>query len=219
MKIFTCNAVIISNINISGPGNSPNTDGIKVSNSNNTQISDSVISAGDDCISFLPNSNNINITRVHYGPGHGFSIGSISSGTVTNLNIRNSSLVGTQNGVRIKTKAHPSQPGNGAYITFEHIEMDKVGNPIVIDQNYCPGHGCSEKESSQVQINNVNFNNIWGTSSTKTAVTFNCSRSKPCYEIQLRDINLSRGGATMRCEGSPPPQKNISLTHVIMLSH
>ncbi|KAL6187863.1 hypothetical protein ACLB2K_039258 [Fragaria x ananassa] len=115
-------------------------------------------------------------------------------------------LVGTQNGVRIKTKAHPSQPGNVAYITFEHIEMEKVGNPIVIDQNYCPGHGCSEKvqikhvkfdnnasESSQVQINNVNFNlnNIWGTSSTKTPVTFNCSQSKPCYEIQLRDINLS----------------------------
>ncbi|KAM5567540.1 exopolygalacturonase [Rosa sericea] len=191
IKIFTCSVVVISNINISAPGDSPNTDGIKISNSKYIQILDSVISVGDDCIACLPNSKNINITRVHCGPGHGFSIGSISRGTVTNLNIRNSSLVGTQNGVRIKTKAYSSQPGNVAYVTFEHIEMDNVGNPIIIDQNYCPDHGCSGKESSQVQIKNVKFNNIWGTSRTKTAVNFNCSQSKPCHEIELRDINLN----------------------------
>lgn len=150
INLFSCIDVIINNINISAPADSPNTDGIKVGNSRNVQVFDSVISTGDDCISFLPESSNINITRIHCGPGHGISLGSISSNSISGLNVRNCSFVGTQNGVRIKTK-NPSKPGIVSHIAFEHIHMDKVDNPIVIDQQYCTGIGCSAPVSNYLR--------------------------------------------------------------------
>ncbi|KAM5585386.1 exopolygalacturonase-like [Rosa sericea] len=194
IHLFAGLNVIISNINIRAPADSPNTDGIKVGSSNIVQIYDSVISTGDDCIAFLPESTNLNVTNVHCGPGHGISVGSISSNSITGLNVRNCSFVGTQNGVRIKTRS-PSQPGTVAQVTFENIEMDKVDNPIIIDQQYCASSGCSPQKTSEIQITDVKYNNIWGTSNTKIAVLLKCSENKPCQNIELRDIDLNyRGG-------------------------
>ncbi|CAF1926338.1 BnaC05g13330D [Brassica napus] len=57
---------------------------------------------------------------------------------------------------------------------------------------------------SHVQIRNVTFKNIWGTSRDKVAVNLQCSKSFPCKDIQLIDINLihngSDGPATALCE-------------------
>ncbi|KAL6205416.1 hypothetical protein ACLB2K_022676 [Fragaria x ananassa] len=193
INCFACRDVIFSNIHITAPGDSPNTDGIKIGESSNIQIHDSVIATGDDCLAFLPDSRNISVTRIHCGPGHGISLGSISSKSITGLSVTNSSLVGTQNGVRIKTKS-PSQPGSVSNVTFQHIQMDKVDNPIVIDQQYCPGSGCTAPKTSEIQITDVKYIDIWGTSNTETAVNFKCSENKPCTKIELRDINLNYSG-------------------------
>ncbi|KAF1001373.1 hypothetical protein AG4045_006825 [Apium graveolens] len=50
------------NINITAPGNSPNTDGINMENANNIQILDSNIGTGDDCVAIGQGSTNINVT-------------------------------------------------------------------------------------------------------------------------------------------------------------
>ncbi|KAM0947221.1 putative endo-polygalacturonase [Dioscorea sansibarensis] len=73
---------------------------------------------------------------------HGCSIGSLGKGevredVVENVTVRNSMLTGTENGVRIKTWAKPSN-GYVKAITFENILMRHVNNPIIIDQGYCP---------------------------------------------------------------------------------
>ncbi|KAF3947089.1 hypothetical protein CMV_026730, partial [Castanea mollissima] len=47
---------------------------------------------------------------------------------------------------------------------------------------------------SQVQIHDVKYRNIRGTSSSKLAVAFDCSKSKPCEKIELKEINLSYHG-------------------------
>ena len=47
---------------------------------------------------------------------------------------------------------------------------------------------------SQVQIHDVKYRNIRGTSSSKLAVAFDCSKSKPCEKIELDQINLSYHG-------------------------
>lgn len=69
------------------------------------------------------------------------------------VNVRNCTINGTQNGVRIKT--WPGAPASTASnFTFEDIVMNNVSNPIIIDQEYCPSHSC---KSSEVVINQSNY--------------------------------------------------------------
>lgn len=61
----------LSGLKMIAPGDSPNTDGIDISNSSGVDIRDCIISTGDDCIAINGGSSFINITRVFCGPGHG----------------------------------------------------------------------------------------------------------------------------------------------------
>lgn len=59
---------------------------------------------------------------------------------VKDIQVKNVSMVGTENGVRIKT--WPDRYAvNASNITFSDISMQNVKNPIVIDQEY----QCSSK--------------------------------------------------------------------------
>ncbi|KAA8524152.1 hypothetical protein F0562_010417 [Nyssa sinensis] len=205
-NLFACNNMNMSNIRITAPAHSPNTDGIHIGTSTNIKISRSLIGTGDDCISMVAGSQNIDITDVSCGPGHGFSVGSLGKSHneeyVTGITIRNCTLSNTDNGLRIKTWA-PSLPTVASGFTFEDIMMNNVLNPIIIDQQYCPSPNCDNNAYSQVQIRNVTFKNIWGVSSSKVAVNLKCSGSVPCENIKLVDINLAyKGGggpATSLC--------------------
>uniref|UniRef100_A0A3Q7ET18 Polygalacturonase n=3 Tax=Solanum lycopersicum TaxID=4081 RepID=A0A3Q7ET18_SOLLC len=189
--IYNSNNVTLSHVHIIAPSDSPNTDGIHISLSSNIRVFDSNIGTGDDCISIFAGSQNVNISRVTCGPGHGISIGSLGNKpneVVKDVHVKNCTLIATQNGMRIKTWAS-SNVGAATNIYFEDILMDKVDNPIIIDQYYCPSHTCNIKKSL-VQIKGVTFNNIRGTSSSLVAVNFNCSSSLSCQKINLNDIDL-----------------------------
>ncbi|RDX93246.1 Pentatricopeptide repeat-containing protein, chloroplastic, partial [Mucuna pruriens] len=105
--ISRCDSVRIRGVKVSSPGDSPNTDGIHVSESTNVIIQDSKIGTGDDCISIVNASSNIKMKRIYCGPGHGISIGSLgkdnSTGIVTKVILDTAILRETTNGVRIKT--------------------------------------------------------------------------------------------------------------------
>lgn len=58
-------------LHLFAPGDSPNTDGIHISQSNQVNIARSVIGTGDDCIAVIQGSTNVNIYKVTCGPGHG----------------------------------------------------------------------------------------------------------------------------------------------------
>lgn len=74
------------------------------------------------------------------------SIGSLGDNLyedgVQNVTITSSVFTRTQNGVRIKSWARPSN-GYARNIVFRNIIMRGVFNPIIIDQKYCPDNkGC-----------------------------------------------------------------------------
>ncbi|KAL8104501.1 hypothetical protein AgCh_028646 [Apium graveolens] len=81
------------------------------------------------------------IEKVVCGPGHGISIGSLGKDRkeqgVENVTVKTVTFSGTQNGARIKTWGRPSS-GFARNILFQHLTMNNVQNPLVIDQNYCP---------------------------------------------------------------------------------
>ncbi|KAI3759242.1 hypothetical protein L6452_06911 [Arctium lappa] len=205
-NLFACQNVNMSRIQINAPDGSPNTDGIRIGASSNITIENSVISTGDDCVSMIAGSEDIMISGVHCGPGHGFSIGSLGGSHneehVSRIVIRNSTLRETQNGLRIKTWA-PSPPSLASDIIFEDIIMENVNNPIFIDQQYCPQPPCNEQAQSNVQIRNVTFRKVYGTSSSKVAVKIQCSKHVPCEDVKLVNINLeyrgSEGPAASSC--------------------
>ncbi|XP_062109894.1 exopolygalacturonase-like [Humulus lupulus] len=147
MKVFGCLRTTIEHIQITAPVTSPNTDGIHIGSSTCIKIFDSLIATGDDCVSISPGTENLQVSGVTCGPGHGISIGSLgkyaNEGDVKNLVIQNCNLTGTDNdnGVRIKTWA-PSPPSIVYNVTFENISMKDVDNPIIIDQQYCPFGNC-----------------------------------------------------------------------------
>ncbi|XP_065623805.1 exopolygalacturonase clone GBGE184-like [Quercus suber] len=64
------------------------------------------------------------------------------------------------------------------------------------------------KSPSKVKINNVSFKKIGGTSSTKEAVNLICSKSVPCQQVVLSDIDLTYkgggGSTTSTCANVQP---------------
>ncbi|XP_059292520.1 polygalacturonase-like [Lycium ferocissimum] len=185
--------VRVEYVTIIAPSGSPNTDGIHVQNSREVTIYGSIIKTGDDCISIGSGSMNVWIERVGCGPGHGISIGSLghtwNEPGVANVTVANSVFTKTQNGVRIKSWARPSG-GFAKNLMFRNLVMRNVGNPIIIDQNYCP-HNICPRQSSGVKVSQVTFKNVKGTSSTQAVMKFDCSPSNPCSGIRLQDIKLT----------------------------
>uniref|UniRef100_A0A453M6G2 Polygalacturonase n=1 Tax=Aegilops tauschii subsp. strangulata TaxID=200361 RepID=A0A453M6G2_AEGTS len=74
-------------------------------------------------------------------------------------------LYGTTNGARIKTWQGGS--GYAKDIVFQNMIMDNVQNPIIIDQNYCDSAKPCKGQNSAVEVRNVAFKNIQGTTISK----------------------------------------------------
>ncbi|KAH9666638.1 Pectin lyase-like superfamily protein [Citrus sinensis] len=182
----------LSNLHISAPESSPNTDGIDISASQNIHILNSNIATGDDCIAINTGSSQINVTGLTCGPGHGISIGSLGkqgeAAAVEEVHVKNCTLNATQNGLRIKTWQGGS--GYARKITFNDITLTDVDNPIIIDQFYCPHEQCSN-ETNAVKISDVSYTGIHGTSITQDAIALNCSRTVGCDNIVLEHIHIA----------------------------
>ncbi|KAI3446469.1 hypothetical protein Pfo_003134 [Paulownia fortunei] len=187
-----CTNVQASKLVVNAPEKSPNTDGIHVTGTQNIQISSCTIGTGDDCISIVSGSQKVQATDITCGPGHGISIGSLGSGNseayVSDVVVDRAKLSGTTNGVRIKTWQGGSGSANN--IKFQNVQMQDVKNPIIIDQNYCDQDEPCKEQGSAVQVKNVVYQNIKGTSASKVAIDFVCSKSHPCQGIMLQNVNL-----------------------------
>ncbi|KAH7573676.1 hypothetical protein ACOSP7_007478 [Xanthoceras sorbifolium] len=192
--INRCENVLVEDIKVIASGNSPNTDGIHVQQSMNVKIIKSSIKTGDDCVSIGPATNNLWIESVTCGPGHGISIGSLGKEMeeegVQNVTVTKTVFIGTQNGVRIKSWARPSN-GFVQGVQFIDIIMHNVQNPIIIDQNYCPHNLNCPNQVSGVKIKDVLYKNIRGTSATPIAIKLDCSTKYPCKGIKLQSVNLT----------------------------
>ncbi|KAJ7974590.1 Polygalacturonase [Quillaja saponaria] len=190
LKFDDCTNIQVFGITVSSPGDSPNTDGIHLQNSQDAVIYNSNLACGDDCVSIQTGCSNIYIHNINCGPGHGISIGGLgrdnTRACVSNVTVRDITLQNTMTGVRIKTW----QGGSGFVqgIMFSNIQVSEVKIPIMIDQYYCDKSKCSN-ETSAVAVSGINYVNIKGTY-TEKPVHFACSDNLPCSGVSLDTIQL-----------------------------
>ncbi|CAL9213845.1 unnamed protein product [Arabidopsis halleri] len=199
MTLNGCTNVVVRNVRLVAPGDSPNTDGFTVQFSTGVTFTGSTVQTGDDCVAIGQGTRNLLISKLACGPGHGVSIGSLAKQLnedgVENVTVSSSVFTGSQNGVRIKSWARPST-GFVRNVFFQNLIMRNVQNPIIIDQNYCPSNQGCPNEHSGVKISQVTYKNIQGTSATQEAMKLVCSKSNPCTGITLQDIKLTYNKGT-----------------------
>ncbi|KFK42901.1 hypothetical protein AALP_AA1G053200 [Arabis alpina] len=199
MTLNGCTNVVVRNIKLVAPGDSPNTDGFGIQFSTGVTFTGNTVQTGDDCVAIGPGTRNFVISKLACGPGHGVSIGSLAKvfneAGVENVTVSSSVFTGTQNGVRIKSWARPSN-GFVRNVFFQNLIMKNVQNPIIIDQNYCPSKQGCPTEHSGVKISQVTYKNIQGTSATQQAMKLECSKTSPCTRITLQDIKLTYNKGT-----------------------
>ena len=112
---------------------SHNTDACNI-NGHNALVQDCDISTGDDNFTTGSNTSDIVITNCMYGNGHGVSIGSYTSGGVSNITVVDCTFSNTDCGIRIKSDR--DRGGLVRNLTYRNLRMTNVGFPILIYAEY-----------------------------------------------------------------------------------
>lgn len=125
-------------VKIDTPRNARNTDGIDPGGSaSDITITQSYINTGDDQIAIKGSGTGVqhmSVTDNHFYFGHGMSIGSETFGGVSDVLVRNLTLDGADNGLRIKSNIH--RGGLVQHVTYDDVCIRNNRAPISIDTRY-----------------------------------------------------------------------------------
>ncbi len=149
-------------IQILSPDNSHNTDGIDPESCTDVEIAGVYLSVGDDCIAvksgkmymgktYKTPSKNIVIRNCLMERGHGgVTIGSEIAAGVDNILVKNCHFLNTDRGLRVKSRRGRGKDSYLSGIIFEHVLMEGVRSPFVINCfYYCGADGKSEYVASK----------------------------------------------------------------------
>ena len=134
-------------VTIYSPATARNTDGIDPGNAQNVTIRHCFIHTGDDNIAIkagVPGpTSHITIEDNHFYTGHGLSIGSETDGGASAIRVKNLSIDGADNGIRIKSNS--SRGGPVRDVVYEDVCIKDTKNPILMDSNYSYRGEASDK--------------------------------------------------------------------------
>lgn len=212
---WTVNPVRCENVNVRGitiinPPDSPNTDGINPDSCRLVRISDCYVSVGDDCITIKSGTQyekpenhapcrDIAITNCTLERGHGgVVIGSEMSGDVQNVVISNCVFIGTDRGIRLK-----SRRGRGGVVEdvrISNLIMDGVlcpftmnlyygcgawGDPVVSDKNHRP------VDDGTPRFRRIHLDNITARNAKFAAGFVYGLAEMPVEDISLTDVSIA----------------------------
>lgn len=126
-------------VTIMTPKAARNTDGIDPqAGTKNVTVAWSMIHTGDDDISIKSDASgaasDMSILHNHFYTGHGMSIGSQTTGGVDHVLVRDLTIEGADNGLRIKSDR--SRGGLVHDVTFEDVCIRNSPNPLVFTPMY-----------------------------------------------------------------------------------
>jgi len=168
-------------VKIAAPFTAHNTDGIDPTGTNVT-ITNASISDGDDNIAVGASSAsaNVTVTNVNTYSGHGLSVGSYTSGGLTNYLVNNVNLAGTAadgNATGLRLKSAVDRGGLLNTITYENVCIRDTRYPIQLNPFYNTNSG-----TSIPQFQNIVFQNVHVLAPTGT---------KYPYQVQLQGYDVN----------------------------
>lgn len=209
MVIRNSDGIQVKNAKIFNPEDAPNTDGIDIVSSKNIKLSNLDIVTGDDNIAIKSGldknslgsqgiSENIEISNVRMGTGHGLSIGSETVHGVRNIKISNVEFKGTDNGIRIKSARDRGNVIEN--ISAQNIKMDHVTYPIVLTAIYSSMTGGYDKNfltpveqeamtATTPIIRNISIKNLTATNALQAGLISGLPES-PIQNMQLQNIHI-----------------------------
>ena len=144
-------------VKIKTPKTARNTDGIDPSSSTNITIVHCDIDTGDDNVAIKAGatgpSANMTIAHNRFYAGHGMSIGSNTDGGVNHVRVRDLSIDGADNGIRIKSDR--SRGGLVQDVSYENVCMRNVQNPVVLTSMYTTFDGNKLPDYRDIALKNV----------------------------------------------------------------
>jgi polygalacturonase len=144
-------------VKINSPKTARNTDGIDPSSSTNVSILYSYIHAGDDNVAIKAGSAgpaaHITVAHDHFYSGHGMSIGSETNGNVEDVEVRDLTIDGADNGIRIKSNS--TRGGFVRNINYDDICIRDTKEPLVIDPFYSSERGTLVPNFEDITLKNV----------------------------------------------------------------
>ncbi|QKX64775.1 uncharacterized protein TRUGW13939_11951 [Talaromyces rugulosus] len=192
-----------------------NTDGYDSWQSDLLLVENADITNGDDCIAAKGNTSNLLVRNVTCHEGsNGITIGSIGQypdtpdyvQNVTFDNVRclgclDGAFIKTWSGTPVTTDSNGDAGGGGTglvkNVTYSNFYMENVGLPIQISQCIyaeANGSGCN---TSTLQIEDVSWINITGTSQFNIAASMYCSDAAPCPGIKFDNVSIQSVNQTL----------------------
>ncbi|KAF2850129.1 glycoside hydrolase family 28 protein [Plenodomus tracheiphilus IPT5] len=180
-----------------------NTDAFDVGSSTGVYITNANIKNQDDCLA-VNSGNDIHFTGGTCSGGHGISIGSVggrSDNTVKNVVISDSTIINSDNGVRIKTVSGAT--GSVSGVTYKNITLKNIGKyGIVIQQDYENGSPTG-KPTTGVPITGLTVQNVKGTVAAKgTNVYILCGKGS-CSNWTWSGNSVTGGKKSTSCLNVP----------------
>ena len=200
-------------LKIENPADSPNTDGLDPESCKNVEILGVHFSLGDDCIAiksgkiymgkrYQTPSENIAIRQCLMENGHGaVTIGSEVGAGVKNIRVERCLFRHTDRGLRIKTRRGRGKDSVLTDISFDHIDMDHVMTPFVVNGFYfCDPDGKSDYvqcrellpvDDRTPEIGRFSFTNIKAENCHVAASFLYGLPEKKIKQIEFKNVELS----------------------------
>jgi polygalacturonase len=223
-----CTNVTVTNVTIRNPADSPNTDGINPDSCRYVHISDCHIDVGDDCITLKSGTEteaaekrgpceNITVTNCTMAHGHGgVVLGSEMSGDVRNVVISNCVFIGTERGIRIKTRR-----GRGGVIEDVHVSnivMREVLVPFTVNLYYhflrqgdavVADKRARPVDAGTPHVRRIRFGEITAKDAHYAAAFLYGLPEAPIEDVSFRDVSITmspeaREGVPEDLDDEPP---------------
>jgi polygalacturonase len=195
--------VVIRNIKVLAPADSPNTDAIDPFSSSNVRVDHVFADVGDDDIAIKSGaigspgpdapSQDITITDCTFLHGHGLSIGSEIAGGARNIRAERIHFKGTDNGIRVK--ANRDRGNDVSHLFFGDIDMINVKNALVISEYYPkilpPGTELPQPITRLTpHFHDITIENLTATGSTSAGAIAGLPEA-PVAGVILRHVKIS----------------------------
>ncbi len=200
------------NLTVQAPANSPNTDGFDPESSRDIYLGGMHFSLGDDCIAIKSGKlymgatyqtpcEDIEISHCLMENGHGgVTVGSEMAGGVRSVRVHHCLMRNTDRGLRIKTRRGRGEHGVIDGIVFDHVKMERVGTPFVVNaMYYCDPDGRSDYVQSRdkqpvdertPRIGTLAFRQVEATG-VSCAGYFLGLPEKPIEHVEMEDVSIA----------------------------